>query len=161
MAGPVSILSDVFEVTPTVLNNDAYDSGDVIFASAEIANVCEMLGGGKVVTLQTIVLNDKDDQKAALTLVFLNRSTALGTADSAPGISDANADQIVGIVDIATGDYKDLGGASVVNLANLGRKMKASSAITSGSLWVNAYTPSSTPTYTTGGLVFKFGFEAG
>ena len=37
---------------------------------------------------------------------------ALGTENNAPNISDTNASEVLGIVNIATGDYVDLGGGA-------------------------------------------------
>lgn len=140
-------------ITPVVLNSDAYDSGDVLFDTTEVGCAAHFEGG--VAGLNSITLLDKDDQKIAMTLVFFDANVSLGTKDSAPSISDTNAENVVGYLDIAAGDYKDLGGASVAVIRNVGLVMKAGAA--TRSLWVAAFT-GGTPTHTTGGLILKLAF---
>lgn len=162
-AGPVSssnpsdVLAgtpgDVIEITPTVLNADAYDSGDVLFDSAQIAGVFRAAGGRSL--LQSLSLIDKDDQGVAMTLVFFRTNVSLGTKDAAPSISDADALKFAHFVDIAASDYKDLGGVRVASLANIGKLFESEPGATD--LYVAAITGGA-PTHTTGGLVLRFGF---
>lgn len=144
---------NVVTVTPTVLNADAYDAGDVVFDRTAIVGAVRDVGGQAV--LQSIVVADKDDQKAQLRLVFLNDDVTLGTADAAPSISDANSLKVLGTVEVAAADYIDLGGASVATIRNIGLLLEADAA--SPTIYVAAFT-SGTPTYTTGGLQLKLGF---
>ena len=150
--GTVGSPVDVITVTPTVLNNDAYDAGDVVFDATVITGAIRVSGGSAM--LQSIVVTDKDDQKAQLRLVFFDSAVTFGTADSAPSLSDADSLKCVGHVEILAADYVDYGGVSIVSMGAIGKLMKASG---SANLYVAAMT-SGTPTYTTGGLQLRFGF---
>lgn len=133
----------IIDVTPT-LDTSAYGAGDVLFATTEIPNVerGEPVPHGQI--LDAVTLIDKDDEGAAITLYFFDSDVALGTINNAPGISDANAAQCLGIVDIATGDYDDLGGVKVAHVRGLNLPMLPASGT---SLYVAA-TCVATPTYT-------------
>lgn len=144
---------DVVTVTPTVLNNDAYDAGDVIFDAATITNAVPVAGGSAL--LQSIVVTDTADQKAQLHLVFMNAATSLGTKDSAPDIDDTEALTVLGTVEILAASYIDLGGASVATKTAVGLVLEAASS--SRDLYVAAFS-TGTPTYATGSLTIRFGF---
>lgn len=150
--GEVGTPVDIITVTPTVLNADAYDAGDVVFDTTAITDAVRVNGGRAL--LQSLVVADKDDQKAQLRLVFLDSDVTLGTADAAPSISDANALKVLGTVEVLAADYVDLGGASVATLRSIGLLLEAASD--ARDIYVAAFT-SGTPTYTTGGLQLRFG----
>lgn len=149
----------VVRVTPTVLNSDAYDSGDVLFTMTEIPEAVDAVGGLAVV--EQIVIYDKDDQTAAVwTIYFGAASTTLNSPDSAPNISDANAAGAsagLGLRAIAnaTADYMDAGGLKIATLRNLGLIVQA--AVDSRSVYVGAVV-TGTPTQTTGGIVMDIYF---
>jgi hypothetical protein len=147
-------LSTVITVTPTVLNADAYDAGDTVFNSTVITGAVRIAGGCSL--LQSIVVADKDDQKAQLRLVFFDSTVTFGTLDSAPGLSDADSLKCIGDVEILAASYIDYGGTSVATLKAIGLMCKAASG--SSDIYVAAMT-SGTPTYTTGGLQLRFGFQ--
>lgn len=150
--GEVGSPIDVITVTPTVLNADAYDAGDTVFDATVITGAVRVSGGRAL--LQSIVVADKDDQKAQLRLVFFDSSVTFGTADSAPSLSDADSLKCLGSVEILAADYVDFGGVSVATRTAIGLVCEASG---SANLYVAAVT-SGTPTYTTGGLQLRFGF---
>src|SRR5687768_6465192 len=64
--------ADVITITP-VVEASALDAGDVVFDVATITNAAKVSGG--TVTLDSIVVIDKADQKAQLHLVFFNAAT--------------------------------------------------------------------------------------
>lgn len=129
--------------------------GDIIADTQEVAGAVRLAGGPGL--LDSIVLVDKDDQKIAMDLVFLSSNTSLGTENSAPNISDANALNVLGIINIATGDYVDLGGVSVATKRSLNLPIEAATGSTS--IYVAAITRGGTPTYTAAGLVVRLGFR--
>lgn len=151
LIGLVGAPDIVVTVTPT-LDTNAYTSGDLLFDSTEIANAVRANGGCAI--LQSVTAIDKDDQKLAMTLLFADANTDFGTANSAPDPDDTEAATVLGHVAIATGDYVDLGGASVACIRGLGLLLKAGAATTS--LYVAAIT-GGTPTHTASGLVLKIG----
>lgn len=149
----------VVRITPTVLNSDAYDSGDVLFTMTEIANAVDANGG--CARIEQIVVYDKDDQTAAVWAIYFGAgSTTLAAPDSAPSISDANAAGAsagLGLRGIAnvTGDWLDAGGLKIMTLRNLGLIVQA--AADSKSVYVGAVV-TGTPTQTTGGIVMDIYF---
>ena len=146
-------------ITPTVLNSDAYDSGDVLFTMTEIAEAVDENGG--LARLEQIVIYDKDDQAAAAwTLWFGAASTTLAAPDSAPSISDANAAGAsagLGLrgLAVASGDFIDAGGVKIATLRNLGLIVQA--AADSRSVYVGAVV-TGTPTQATSGIVVDLYF---
>lgn len=151
LIGLVGAPDIVVTVTPT-LDTNAYTSGDLLFDSTEIANAVRANGGCAI--LQSVTAIDKDDQKLAMTLLFADANTDFGTANSAPDPDDTEAATVLGHVAIATGDYVDLGGASVACVRGIGLLLKAGAATTS--LYIAAIT-GGTPTHTASGLVLKIG----
>lgn len=81
------------------LDTNAYAIGDVLAATQEVTGYVAVAGSKSF--LQSVTVLDADDQKIAMDLVFLSADVALGTENAAPNISDANADNILGIVRIA------------------------------------------------------------
>lgn len=150
--GQVGSPVNVITVTPTVLNADAYDAGDTVFDATAITGAVRTSGGSAL--LQSIVVADKDDQKAQLRLFFFDSTVTFGTLDSAPSLSDADSLKCLGTVEIAAADYIDVGGVSIATVRLISLLCKASG---SANLYVAAMT-SGTPTYTTGGLQLRLGF---
>ncbi len=130
-------------------------SGDVIADTQVITDAMGTDGGRGV--LESLVLVDPDDQGAALDLYLLDSNHTVGTENSAPGISDANALTLLGFIPIATGDYKDLGGVRVVCLRNLGLRLKAVGG--SRDLYIAAVNGSGTPTYPGGSILVRLGIR--
>lgn len=145
--------AQVIDVTPT-LDTLIYAAGDVLFDTTEITGVARLIGGR--VKLVSVVLIDEDDQGVALDLYFLRSNVSLGTFNAAPAITDANARELQGHVAVATGDWKDLGGARVACIENINLLMEPLAA--SLNLFVAAVT-GGTPTHTASGLKLRFGVE--
>jgi hypothetical protein len=151
---PVIKQIQYIDVTPTVLNADAYDSGDVLFDTTQIADACQSINQPAV--LQSLVILDEDDQTAAAwVLWFLRANVTFGTKDAAPSISDANSRNITGYVAVASTDFLDVGGAKVACLKNIGLVLPP--VTDTRDIYVAA-TVTGTPTQTTGGIKLRFGF---
>jgi len=151
--GEISTPGDLIAITAT-LDTNAYASGDLIAETQAITNAMRVVGGRGI--LQSLMLFDQDDQGAALTLYILGSNVTMGTENSAPSISDANALAILGLIDIATTDYKDLGGVKVASVKNIG--IYCESAADSRDLYFAIVNSTGTPTYSAGGLKLAFGF---
>lgn len=142
-------------ITPTVLNNDAYDANDVIFDTTLIPDAAGAID--RPVELVSLAFTDKADQTAAnLTFVFLNSNVSYGTADSAPGISAANSFNIVGQYVLASASILDHGNAKFAHVGNLGLIMKPETG--HRRLYI-AMASAGTPTYTTGCIQIQLGFR--
>lgn len=132
------------------LDTNAYTSGDVLAATQEVENYRAIAGTTSY--LQSLTVIDADDQKAAMDIYFLSSNVALGTENAAPSISDGDAASILGCVEVAAGDYNDLGGVAVASLKNIGLTLTAPSG-----LYVAAVT-GGTPTHSASGLKLRLGF---
>lgn len=151
---PVIAQVQYIDVTPTVLNADAYDSGDVLFDTTQIANACQ--SANQAAVLQSLVILDEDDQAAAAwVLWFLRANVTFGTKDAAPSISDANARNVTGYVAVASTDFIDVGGVKIACLKNIGLVLPP--VTDTRDIYVAA-TVTGTPTQTTGGIKLRFGF---
>ena len=129
-----------------------YASGDILADTQPIASALAVSGGTGRVT--QITLLDKDDQTAAgIDVVFLRSNTSLGTENAAPSISDLNAEEILGVVSIASGDWIDIGGAK---LATKALTVPLEVTATTGTTIYVALITRGTPTQTASGIIGKF-----
>lgn len=144
----------VFKSVTLSLDTSAYTAGDVLADTQEVADVLPVSGGAA--RLDTIVLEDKDDQTAAdINLFFFSENVSLGTENSAPSITDANAAKLLGIVTVPSANFVDVGGAKIATVRNVGLLVKAA---TGKSIFVAA-TCAGTPTQTASGIVLNLGFK--
>ena len=97
----------IFSLTLS-LDTSAYASGDVLADTQQADAFFAKADGGGVIESITVI--DEDDQGAAFSIYFFQANRSLGTENNAPNISDANARDCLGWVDVSTADYKDLGG---------------------------------------------------
>lgn len=149
--GAVGGNTAVVDVTLSVTTT-AHASGDII-ADTQIVNSAVRKTNGTGV-IQSIVVVDTDDQKAALSIYFLSANVSMGTENSSPSISDANSGNILGFVDVAVSDYKDLGGTAVA-FKNVIIPIFAASG--SDDIYVAVVNGSGTPTYTASGMTLRIG----
>jgi hypothetical protein len=138
------------------LDVNIYSSGDVLAATQEIASAVVSAAGKAL--LISVVLNDKDDQGGALDLVFLRTNVSIGAENDAVSVSDANADEILGIVQVAAGDWLDLGGCRVATIpaSRCGIELTAGAASTSIYL---AVISRDAKTYSASGITGHLGLE--
>ena len=151
--GQVNTPGDAINGTP-VCDTLIYAAGDVLFDTTAIAGAVRTSGGRAELVSVTVL--DEDDQAAAvMDLYFLRSNVSLGTFNVAPAITDANAREIQGYVSIAAADWKDLGGAKVACVKNIGLLLEPTTGTT---LYVAGVT-AGTPTQTASGLKLYFGFR--
>lgn len=144
--------SKVAEVTLS-LDTAQYASGDVL-AATQIIEAC-MRGNGGTGVIHSVVLLDKNDQGGALDLVFFRTNASIGNENDAVSVSDANADEILGIVEITAGDYVDLVNSQLVTKTSVGIVVDADAG--ADDLYVAAISRD-TKTYTAAGITLKIGF---
>lgn len=133
-----------------------FASGDVISTTVEVAlrsyanqDVDQLRG--RIVSLQVL---DEDDQGITLDVFFMKNNVSLGTVNSAISISDANAREIIGIVQ--ANSFFDL-----INSRQAFPEFKdIPFVLDSGelSLWVSAVTRGA-PTYTASGVRLRIGVQ--
>lgn len=144
---PVTTASRIVDVTLSLDTSAAYASGDVLADTQVVSNAMRIINGNGL--LNSIVVIDEDDQNQALDLVFMSANVSLGTENSAPSITDANARNILGIVRVNASDFVDLGGVDVATITGLTLGLQAASG--TPDLYVAAITRG-TPTHTAAGL---------
>jgi hypothetical protein len=113
------------EITPVVDISAAVPAGEILF---DFIAFEALSAEGRVTMLQDLMLVDKEDNTAwSLTLLFADSSISLGSLNAAPSITDANALKLLGLVQIATTDWIDIGGAKVAFAKNIGLVLEAAS----------------------------------
>lgn len=117
--------SNSFTISPTV-DTAAYSVGDLIGAKNTLTDAVRVSGGGGVI--QTVVVADLADQKAALDLVFFNAdpSATTFTDQTALDIDDADLFRIIGVLEIVGTDYNAFADNAVATFRNLGLAFEAS-----------------------------------
>lgn len=148
----VGNLTRLFDVTMSC-DTSAYASGDVIADTQVLSGFFRATDG--TATIQSITIVDEDDQGVALDVHFLQSNVAMGTENAAPSITDANARYSLGFIAVGTGDYKDLGGARVACVKNVGLPVKAATG--TQDLYVAIVNGAGTPTFTASGLKLRIG----
>lgn len=134
------------------LDTNIYADGDVLAATQVVSNAFRI--DDQTGMLASVAVIDEDDQKAAFDLYFLSADVSMGTENSAPNISDANARNYCGHVAISVGDYKDLGGVSVAVLYGINLPIKPISGTNDIAI---AAISRGTGTYTASGLKLRLG----
>jgi hypothetical protein len=133
------------------LDTNVYADGDVLADTQEVASALRTTAGSGVI--QSVVVLDKDDQGEALDLVFLKSNVSIGTENSAVSVTDANADEILGVVEVAATDWVDLVNSQIATMANLSIVLDGP---TGTSIWVAAISRGA-GTYTASGITLKIG----
>lgn len=142
----------VLEVTPVCDTSGAMADGDVISATAEVANAVKVTAGYALI--HSITVLDKDDQGGALDIVLLRTNVSLGTVNGAVSISDTDAEEVLGVVSVSASDYTDLINSQVATKELVGIAIEAGAGDTSIFLGLISR---DTKTYTASGLVIKLG----
>lgn len=135
------------------LDTSAHASGDVL-ADSQIIAGCMRVGNGTGV-LSGFVLSDEDAQGMELDVVFLSANVTIGTENAAVAVSDANARNILGIVNVPGDAWTDLGGARVATMLNVNVPIKP--VADTDDIYVALITRG-TPTHTAGGIRGRFTF---
>jgi hypothetical protein len=159
--GEVGTPGDVVAVTLSV-DTSAYADGDVLADFQEVTNFVRTNGGRALI--QSLTVLDKDDQGVAMDIFTTPSAISLGTENSAPSITDTNAEGVQCVrppgntYSIEASDYKDLGGCKLATVSNIGLLVEALG--TTGhekSIYIGAITRGGTPTYSASGLILRFG----
>jgi hypothetical protein len=137
-------------VTP-VLDTNAYAAGDTLFATTAVTLVDNPQPRGTRGIVRWAQILDKDDVGEACTLYFLKDNVTFGTANSTPSISDANAENIIGFVELSA--TKDLGGCRFGQA-----ECYIPFSVTGGTIYVAAVTTTAL-THAASGVVLRMAFE--
>lgn len=148
----LDLSSDTIKVALS-LDTNAYVTGDVLADTQEVAGAMRVPMGTGV--WQSLVVLDKDDNGIALDIVLLRSDVSIGTENVAVSVTDADADEILGTVEVAATDYVDLINSQLATKPNLGIVVSALAGETS--LWVAAIIRGA-GTYTVNGITLLLGF---
>ena len=149
------VASATFPSVTFSLDTSAYASGEVLADTQVITDA--MLDKNVPMKLESILLLDEDDQGVAFDIYLFDSLVSLGTENGVVSITDANMRSCLGIISVATADWKDLGGSRVANIKNIGLVVKA--ATDSRDLYVGIVNGTGTPTFTASGLKAKLAFS--
>jgi hypothetical protein len=131
------------------LDTAQYASGEVLADTQELTDAVRVQGGTGVI--HSILVQDDDDQGAALDIIILDANTSIGTENSA--VTMADNDNILGSVSVLASDYVDMANSQHACLTNVGIVVKSK---TDQSLFVAAVSRG-TGTYTASGITLRFG----
>ena len=133
-----------------VLDTSAYADGDVLTITAEVANAVRVNDGTGVI--QSIVVQDDDDQAGVFDIIFFDANTSIGSLNSA--VSMADNDTILGIVEVAAGDYVDMINSQVAHFENVGVVIQGATGVKSIYM---ACVSRDTKTYSASGMTIRLG----
>lgn len=144
-------VDNVPEVT-LALNTAVYADGDLLCQAVEVKAVCVP---NYPAFLESVTLLDYDDQGGALTLIFFNANPGdLGVVNDAMAISDAQAEMVLCVVEVASGDYTDLGAQQIAQPEFYPRKVRPADG--GSSVWL-AGKAGAASTYASGKMLVKVG----
>jgi hypothetical protein len=154
---PSSVVGIAFVKTVTLtLDTSIYASGDVL---ADLTQVTDMVrADGAAILIQSVTVLDKDAQGIEMDLVISPYAKSLGTLNAGVSISDADAEGLQRIANIASTDYASLGsGSKIATKSGIGLMVQAAAG--SSKLYIGAITRG-TPTHTAAGIVLQIGYAA-
>ncbi len=133
----------------------AYASGDLI-ADSQIVDIASA-GNDVEAVLESVAIIDTDDQGVAMLVHFLSANVTMGTENAAPSISDGNALNHLGVVNVAAADWLDMGGARVATKANVGLVMRPVTG--ADDLYVAIINNTTAATFASGIITLRLGFR--
>lgn len=137
----------------------AYNGGDAIGVDTPLLSV--LRSGVCTGVLQSIVVVDRDNQKAPIDFLFYGAApTTSAVNNSAFAINAADVSKFLGKVSLAASDYTTIGTVAVASLVGVGLALQSNllTGLAAGTVWVVPVT-SGTPTYATpNALTFRFTF---
>lgn len=149
---PVAVVAYSTLYTVTLSTDTApYAAGDLLADSQVLTNITRANNSTGVIT--SLLMIDKADQKVAMTIYFLSANVSMGSENAAPSISDPSSLEIIGMVDIATSDWKDLGGTAVARPSF--QPFNIRPATGTRDVYIAAVNGSGTPTFAADSLVAR------
>lgn len=146
------------QATPTISNGAIYASGDQIGGLMTLSNAARKLGGsGKIVSVT--ILDKTQAQRAAIDLLFFDRSVTVAGDNAVATFSDADMINCLGVISVATGDYNTAWAGTPANSIATKKDINLPYVLNGTDLFCVAVVRG-TPTYTsTSDLVFSFSCE--
>lgn len=136
-------------------DTSAYASGDVLVDSVEIPILAGYTSAPKNlrVRLDQISFIDKDCNNGAFDVVILDSNVSLGTVNAAVSITDANALNVVKVLNVSASNYNTLKSADN-SVANIDLAAPIYITTNTGSFYIGLISRD-TKTYTASALYFR------
>lgn len=141
------------QVTPTISSSPAYTSGDVVGGLQTISNAARVSGGSGTIS-QITVMDKTQAQRAAMDILFFDRSVTVAADNAAVAMSDSDMAFCLGVISI--GPYNTAWPGTPLNsistLMNVGFRF-----VLNGTDLFAVAVVRATPTYTsTSDLIFSY-----
>jgi hypothetical protein len=138
------------------LDTNAYANGDLLADTQVITDAFARVDGtGEI---ESIVVLDEDDVTAyTFYLAFFEANVTMGTENSAPTMSDANARSLLGAVSFATADALDLVNCKAYQKNGLRVPIRAATG--TRNLYIAAVVITGTPTHSATGVRVRLGIR--
>jgi hypothetical protein len=146
---------DILDVTLS-LDTSAYANADLLADTQVVTNALARVDGTGVI--ESAVVLDEDNQTAyAFNLIFFQANVTMGTENSAPTMTDANARNILGAVTFAAADAIALTNSKAYQKTGLRVPVKAASG--TRDIYMAAVIITGTPTHTAAGIRVRLGIR--
>jgi hypothetical protein len=145
--------TDIVSYTPVLYSAGAATASTLMSDAAVVSNA--LSGDFRSGIIQTLLVIDKDSQGAAFDLWTLDTVVSLGTLNSAPNITAANAVNLMSRISVGTGDYVTFTNFKAAFITGLAVPVHAID--TTRDIAVALINGAGTPTHTASGLVLRFG----
>ena len=140
-------------VTPTISAAAIYAAKDAVGGEMTFANAVRVAAGSAMIN--TVIIADNDDEKAALELWLFSATVAEAADNAAMDFTDAELLTCVGVIPISAGDYFSIADNGVACVRGVGLQFKCAATSLFGQLKCTG-----TPTYTAvGDLTVTLGIE--
>lgn len=137
-----------------ITTSGSYAANDIVGGIVEITSA--NFASGRPVMLESLQINDADNQSAALQIYFFKETPAGGTYADSGAVTWHSSDSArkVGQISVATGDYLSIGNDCSANLSGLNQMLP----VTATSLFM-LMIATGTPNIANGALTLKVGLR--
>lgn len=137
VGGTTAIISPAI----TTSASPAYSIGDVVGGKITLTNAVRVSGGSGV--LQSLLVKDTTNQKAALTILIFNADPSNGTYtdNGAITLNATDATFIIRKINVAASDYETVGTTAIADISAINKTVKAASGTSLFALIVTTGTP--------------------
>jgi hypothetical protein len=138
-------------VTPT-MDTAALAVGDVACAQFLVNGIAP--GNDLKCNITGLTILDKDDQSFGGKVFLLKSNVSMGTANAAISISDANAENIIGVIPFFQSEFDDLIGCK--RWENMSLRKPVVPVSGTDDIYAQIVITEGTPTFTASGLIVSF-----
>jgi len=115
-------------IKPTVtISTSAYTAGDVLGGKITLTNAMRKINGSGV--LQSITIFDTDNEKAAMDIILFSADLTVPADNAAWAWTSADFGKVLGVVSIASTDYKTIGSEAIATISGIGLPVVATGSV--------------------------------